>query len=171
MQLNLQPNLADNLVKLRPLHENDFEATYAAANDPKIWEQHPCKRNEKAEFEKFFAESIASKGALAIIDVKTNELIGSSRYKLVAGFDSGVEVGWTFLSRNYWGGTYNKAVKELMIQYAFQYFDYVFLIIAIENIRSQMAARKIGAYKIDANELPGLEDPGPEKLIFAITKK
>lgn len=168
--MNLQPVLENKIVKIRPLTTNDLEPLYEVANDPKIWEQHPCKRNEREEFEKFFAESIASKGALAVLDVKTNELIGSSRYKPATGFHSGIEIGWTFLSRNYWGGVYNSALKELMIQHAFSHYDYVLLIIAVENVRSQKAAEKIGASRVNTRELPGLEDKGLEKLIYAIQK-
>ena len=42
-----------------------------------------------------------------MIDVATQEIIGSSRYH---GYDAGrseVEIGWTFLARKYWGGRYN----------------------------------------------------------------
>ncbi len=166
--MNLQPTLSDELVHLRPLTEDDFEALYAAANDPKIWEQHPNKRNERDEFEQFFAESIQSKGALAILDATSGALIGSSRYKPTVGFENGVEIGWTFLTRDYWGGRYNKSVKALMLQHAFEYVDHVFLYIAIDNIRSQMAAKKIGGQLIKAEDLPGLFDKGPEHLIYML---
>ncbi len=36
---DLQPVLEGNLVRLRPLAETDFEALYAVASDPRIWER------------------------------------------------------------------------------------------------------------------------------------
>ena len=35
----LQPVLAGSLITLRPLRADDFDALYAAASDPLIWEQ------------------------------------------------------------------------------------------------------------------------------------
>ncbi|NNK19585.1 MAG: GNAT family N-acetyltransferase, partial [Maribacter sp.] len=119
--MDLQPILENELVRIRPLRNSDLESLYNVAKDPKIWEQHPCKRYLRAEFEQFFIESIESKGALIIFDKKTDQIIGSSRFKKVEGFSNGVEIGWTFLDRKYWGGKYNKTVKDLMIAHAFNY--------------------------------------------------
>jgi len=41
--MNLQPVLENDLVKLAPLQESDFEALYRVASDPLVWEQHPNK--------------------------------------------------------------------------------------------------------------------------------
>ena len=34
--INIQPNLENDLVELQPLNDNDFEALYLAASDPKV---------------------------------------------------------------------------------------------------------------------------------------
>ena len=39
--INIQPHLENDLIRLEPLKSSDFEEVYAAASDPKIWEQHP----------------------------------------------------------------------------------------------------------------------------------
>lgn len=108
--MDLQPTLENELVRIRPLESGDLESLYEVAKDSKIWEQHPCKRYLRTEFEKFFTESIESKGALTILDKRTDKIIGSSRFKKIDGFSNGVEIGWTFLSRKYWGGKFNKLV-------------------------------------------------------------
>src|SRR6516164_2468770 len=41
MPFELQPTLTGELLELRPLRRDDFDALYAAASDPLIWEQHP----------------------------------------------------------------------------------------------------------------------------------
>ena len=125
--MDLQPTLKSELVRIRPLHIKDLEPLYKVAKDPKIWEQHPCKRYLRSEFEKFFTELIESNGALILLDNMTNRIIGSSRFKKVEGFPNGIEIGWTFLDREYWGGKYNKEVKDLMIDHAFNYVDNVIL--------------------------------------------
>ena len=120
MSINLQHTLENEMVLLRPLKFDDFNALYAAANDPLIWELHQNPdRHEKAVFREFFKDALDSKGAFAIIDKKTNTIIGSSRFKLHDKSTDAVEIGWTFLSKAYWGGIYNQSFKTLMIDFAF----------------------------------------------------
>jgi len=52
---NLQPVFKGELLELRPLRPEDFDALYAVASDPLIWEQHPSNdRYKKDVFEGFF---------------------------------------------------------------------------------------------------------------------
>ena len=114
--MNLQPILQNDLAILMPLRENDFEALYEVAKDPLIWEQHQVKdRYQKEVHMKFFADSIESKGALISIDKSTNDVIGSTRFQLLKNVGKAVEIGWSFLSRKYWGSLYNISIKKLMI--------------------------------------------------------
>lgn len=121
MNFNLQPNLYGTLLALRPLQDSDFPSLFSVACDPLIWEQHPnSDRYQEPVFRAFFDGAMGSKGAFLIYDISTGEVIGSSRY---AGLDlqmSEVEIGWTFLSRAYWGGRYNSELKSLMLKHAFQ---------------------------------------------------
>ena len=150
MNLNLQPFLENDIVALRPLKQLDFDALYSVASDPLIWEQHQNKdRHTHVNFMKFFNESIAAKGALVIIDVKTEKIIGSSRFKIGDESHSVVEIGWSFLGRTYWGGDYNREFKKLMINYALQYCKYVVFYVNSMNFRSQKAMEKLGAKRTE----------------------
>src|SRR6185295_5447111 len=94
----LQPRLEGELLLLRSLRPNEFDALYEAARDPLIWEQHPeSNRHEREVFQRYFDGAIASGGAFAIIDRKTNRIIGSSRYCNLKPAEDEVEIGWTFL--------------------------------------------------------------------------
>lgn len=170
IKIDLQPTLKNDLFMLRPLREDDFNALYDAANDPLIWEQHPNKRNNKDVFEEFFRGAIESGNALVIIDKESQQIIGTSRYKPVDGISSAVEIGWTFLARKYWGGTTNKAVKTLMIDYAFKFFEDVILYIDKDNIRSQKAAEKIGADRQEADSPFRLVQRDEQDLTYRINK-
>jgi RimJ/RimL family protein N-acetyltransferase len=149
----LQPqSLSDTLVELIPLAENDFERLFLVASDPLIWEQHPSRDRYKREvFQKYFDGALESRGALLVFDKATKEVIGSSRYYDLK--PSSVAIGYTFLARKYWGGNYNKAMKRLMLDYAFQFVDSVRFHIGPDNIRSQKAVLKIGAKKTGEVEL------------------
>ena len=94
------------------------------ASDPLIWEQHPDNQRWREDrFRVFFREAIESGGALVAIDPRTGRAIGSSRY---FGHDperSEIEIGWTFLARDYWGGPTNGEMKRLMLRHAFRFVE------------------------------------------------
>src|SRR5438552_5245863 len=176
---DLQPELENHLLVLRPLREKDFEDLYKVASDPLIWEQHPSKdRCRKDVFELFFREAMESGGAFAIIDKKTrlpdgqaNQIIGSTRFHFVKETQNAIEIGWTFLAREYWGGYYNQSMKHLMIEWAFNFVENILFYIHEENIRSQKAVEKIGAGRITSLEDKVLEIRSNASVIYNINKK
>jgi RimJ/RimL family protein N-acetyltransferase len=155
VSFDFQPTLVGELIELRPLRAGDFDDLYAVASDPLIWKQHPeSNRHELPVFRDFFRESLASGGALVAIDPKTRQIIGASRFHGYNKERSEIEIGWTFLARAYWGGTYNGAMKQLMLQHAFRFVDSVVFLVGPYNLRSQRALEKIGGVRI-ASRLNG----------------
>lgn len=150
MNFYLQPTLENEIVRLIPLKEEDFETLFEVSSDPLVWEQHPNKDRYKREvFKNFFKGAMESKGAFLIFDNKTGKAIGSTRFYYPDETSNTIAIGYTFLARDHWGSTYNQAVKKLMLEYAFQYVDKVHFHIGAENIRSQNAIGKLGAEKVD----------------------
>lgn len=148
MPFDLQPVLRGELLTLRPLRAEDFDALFAAASDPLIWEQHPSRdRHEPGPFRAFFEESLRSGGALVALGEHDGRIIGSSRYHAYDEERREIEIGWTFLVRANWGGRYNGEMKRLMLRHAFRFVDRVVFLIGPENIRSQRAVEKIGAVR------------------------
>jgi RimJ/RimL family protein N-acetyltransferase len=148
MSFELQPTLRGELIGLRPLTAADWNALFAVASDPLVWEQHPAHdRYKEPVFREFFREAMASGGAFVILDAKSQEVIGSTRF---FGYDpekSEVEIGWTFLARRYWGGRHNGEMKKLLLAHAFQFVDRVVFIVGENNIRSQKAVERIGGIR------------------------
>jgi RimJ/RimL family protein N-acetyltransferase len=126
--LNLQPqHLQNEWIQLVPLQVTDFEALYAVAADPLLWEQHPNKLRYKQEvFQNYFDGAILSKGAFLILEAKSKEVIGSSRFYDYNEKDSSLLIGYTFIGRNFWGKEYNQALKKCMLDYAFQHINSVY---------------------------------------------
>jgi N-acetyltransferase len=148
MPFDLQPTLKGVLLELRPMQPEDFDALFAVASDPLIWEQHPAGDRYKPDvFRALFLESLASHGALIAFDRKDGKVIGSSRFH---GYDpeaSQIEIGWSFLARSHWGGAYNREMKQLMLRHAFQSVKRVIFVIGVQNFRSQRAIEKLGAIR------------------------
>jgi RimJ/RimL family protein N-acetyltransferase len=149
MDFNIQSNLENDKVVLFPLHEQDFEDLYTASADPKIWEQHPNKDRWKKEvFRTFFDGALQSKGAYKIIDKNSNSVIGSTRFYDYNEEEKSILIGYTFYSTKYWGSGINQSVKKIMLDYIFQFVSIVNFHIGADNIRSQIAIKRLGATKI-----------------------
>jgi N-acetyltransferase len=141
-----QPHLSGDLVAVRPLRATDFPALYAVASDPLIWAQHPVSdRYREDVFRDFFVDHLASGGAVLVLDRRTGEVIGTSRFHGHDPARDEVEIGWTFLARPYWGGTYNADLKRIMLEHAFQSVDTVVFLVGEHNVRSRRAVEKLGA--------------------------
>jgi len=166
MDFELQPTLRDDLVELRPLREEDFDALYAVAADPLIWEQHPASdRHEEAVFRAFFREAMESGGALIALDASDGRVIGSSRFHAHDPVAREIEIGWTFLARSHWGGRYNGAMKRLMLLHAFRFVDRVLFLVGPRNHRSQRAVEKIGGVRAGTRR----DATGRESVVFELT--
>jgi N-acetyltransferase len=166
VSFDLQPVLKGQLLELRPLRPDDFDELFAAAADPLIWDQHPAKdRWQEENFRAFFRDALDSKGALAAIDSKTRRIIGSSRFQPCGPEKTEVEIGWTFLSRSYWGGLYNREMKQLMLRHAFRFVNRVVFLVHPENLRSQRAVEKIGGVRVGQRP----DHRGRESFLYQIT--
>ncbi len=145
-QVDLQPTLHGERVTVRPIRPDDWDSLYSAASDPEIWVLHPARDRYKAEvFRAYFDDAVASGSAFVFVDRASEKLMGSSRFY---GFDrvaSEIEIGWTFLAREYWGGSYNAEIKKLLVEHAFGFVDAVIFWVGADNLRSRRAVEKIGA--------------------------
>jgi RimJ/RimL family protein N-acetyltransferase len=146
--MDLQPTLTGELVTLRPTVPEDWEAMYAAASDPLIWELHPANdRWQEPVFRAYFADALASGGGLTIIDRASGQVIGASRYYGHNPEKDEIEIGWTFLARAYWGGAYNREAKRLMLDHIHRFVGTALFLVGEGNYRSQGAMAKIGGVR------------------------
>ncbi|MDR2207052.1 MAG: GNAT family N-acetyltransferase [Flavobacteriaceae bacterium] len=143
---SIQPVLENEDVRLVPLQKSDFEKLYRVASDPLIWEQHPNKDRYKKEiFKTFFDGAIVSKGAFLIMDKKSDEIAGSTRFYDYSETGNFIFIGYTFYARKFWGSKLNPQVKKLMLDHIFSYVDLVKFHVGAENWRSRKAMEKLGA--------------------------
>ena len=172
VDFDLQPRLTGDLIELRPLGPDDFDALFSAASDPLIWEQHPeSDRYQRHVFQKYFDGALESRGAFAIIERKSGRIIGSSRYCNLDLRNREVEVGWTFLEREFWGGIYNQELKRLMLDHAFRFVGRVVFVVGEKNLRSQKALEKIGARFLKKAQSPARDGIMAPNLVFVITRE
>ncbi len=168
---NWQPRLEGPHLMARPLQEADFDALFAAASDPAIWELHPIRdRYTQPKFEIYFRTGIASGGALIVEDRASGSIVGSSRFTAFDPSKRTVEIGYTFLVRTHWSTGANRELKTLMLAHAFQHVDTVEFFVGIKNFRSRGAMEKLGG-KL-ARTVSEREPEGDlrESVVYVITK-
>ncbi len=167
MPFELQPTLIGELLEIHPLRPDDFEALFTVASDPLIWEQHPnSDRYQRPVFEDFFRVALETGGAFLILDRRDGKVIGSSRYFGYDETNSEIEIGWSFLAREYWRGEYNREMKQLMLSHAFRFVQNAVFLVGPTNIRSQKAMEKIGGVR-DGTRVNSI---GRESVLFRIRK-
>lgn len=153
-----QPHLIGDLVELRPSTPADWDALFAVASDPLVWEVHPAHdRWQEPVFRAYFEGGLASGGALTVIDRASGVVIGSSRFDKYDAQADRIEIGWTYLARSHWGGRYNGEMKRLMLDHIFRFVKTVVLTVGEDNVRSRKAVERIG----------GVARPGTEMRLMA----
>ena len=167
-----QPTLEGELLSLHPLREDDWDALFAVARDPLIWAIHPAHdRWQEPVFRAFFDDALAQQGALAVVDRASGVLIGSSRWQGFDPCDGGsVEIGWTFLARSHWGGSYNRELKRLMLRHAFERVARVVFRIGEDNLRSRRAIEKIGGRLTSARAAIQMAGREIGHVVYEITR-
>ena len=170
--MNRQPTLEGERLLLRPLREDDWEALFAAASDPLIWEVHPANdRWQEPVFRAFFDDALANGGALAVIDKASGVIVGSSRFQNHDPANGGsVEIGWTFLARSHWGGSYNAEMKRLMLAHALREVERAVFRVGETNLRSRGAMEKIGGRLTDRIDLTMLPSGPARHVIYEIDR-
>ena len=132
---------------LEPLTPNDFDALYAVASDPLLWEQNPeadCWKRFK--FQRFFQGGLANDlGCFVIIEKRSGRPAGSSRFYGYDEADRCIRIGYIFTARELWSTSPNREIKEAMLLRAFNVVDPVFFDIGPQSFRSIAAVRKLGA--------------------------
>ncbi len=137
-------------VRLEPLDEKHLPGLIKNGNDPALWEltfgDNPFGAQGTAE--QWLREALASDHIpFAIVDIPTEETIGSTRYLDIQPEHRKLEIGWTFIAQRFWRTHVNTHCKFLLMQYAFEEWNAVRVQLKGEaiNVRSRAAMERIGA--------------------------
>lgn len=148
MHFSIQPQLENEILKLIPIQESDFEKLFEVASDPAVWVQHPNKnRYQREVFQNFFEGAMESKGAFLIVFKSNDEVAGSTRFYDFNPDENSLYIGYTFYGTKFWGKGLNQQTKKLMLDYIFQFVEKVNFHVGAANFRSQKAMEKLGAIK------------------------
>ncbi|WEB45228.1 GNAT family N-acetyltransferase [Streptomyces yunnanensis] len=144
--------LDDGVVRLRPITTTDREGIRSVAMDPAIWRYFVALVTDEASFETFFDTMIADHAAgrrvvFHITDLTTGRTAGSMSYGNLSEADRRLEIGWSWLGRDFRGAGINRHAKLLLLHNAFERLgaERVEFKTDQRNEQARRALRNIGA--------------------------
>ncbi len=118
--------LRSDKVKLIPLTMAHLDAFYQAGKDDSLWcwvAPHRC-RNLGTTKEWLQSSLAAMAGheqmAFVIVDIASDQIVGSTRYCSIDVANKGVEIGFTFIRPDFQRSYINSHCKFLLLQHAFE---------------------------------------------------
>lgn len=116
--------LENEHVRLAPVTEADREGIRAVAMDPDIWRYFVSAVTDDEDFKVFFDTCLADQAAgrrvvFVVTDKGSGRIAGSMSYGNMAEADARLEIGWSWLGRDFRGQGVNRWAKYLLLQHAF----------------------------------------------------
>ncbi len=153
MNFDLQPvTLEGRHVRIEPLAGHHAAGLWAIGQQPDDWVYMPrgCFSSEQ-DCRDWIAEALAAadQQPFVIIDCASGRPAGSSRYLTIRPEHRGLEIGWTWLGREWQRTPVNTEAKLLLLGHAFESLGAIRVEFKTDerNTRSQAALERIGAQR------------------------
>jgi len=141
-------------VRLEPLSPEHESGLKAAAQDGKLWELFFTSVPEPEKTGKYVEDALEGqkRGDMlpwAVRDLKTNTIVGSTRYHDIIPAADRVEIGWTWYAQRCQRTHVNTACKLLLFEHGFEKIKCKVVGLRTDNFnfRSQRAIEALGAKK------------------------
>jgi RimJ/RimL family protein N-acetyltransferase len=139
-------------VILRPMISEDYNSFERLTEDGSMWIYFTSDLSVKNELHIWIdtaLDEIRNKSRLAftIIDKSSGNPIGSTSFGNISERDKRIEIGWTWISKEFQGKGINGQIKYLMLKYAFETIDIERVEIKTDvlNLPARKALLRIGA--------------------------
>jgi RimJ/RimL family protein N-acetyltransferase len=160
------PTIENGYVLLRPVRESDRESWHAIAMDPDIWLYFISRIDTDADFYAFFDAALEDQAAgrrtvFHITDKRSGRAAGSMSYGNMSERDGRLEIGWSWLGREFRGAGVNRWAKYLLLEHAFERMgaERVEFKTDVLNLQARAGLRNIGAVEEGVlrsfNPMPG----------------
>lgn len=150
--LNFNLILQTDKIILRPLISDDYISFDNLSDDKSMWIYFTSDLSIKSELHEWIDNALKElrnkiRLPFTIIDKYTNSPIGSTSLGNISFKDKRVEIGWTWISKDYQRTGINNQIKYLMIKYVFETLDFerVEFKTDVLNTPARKALLRIGA--------------------------
>lgn len=140
--------LENEKVLLRPMTRQDFPLLQSLTSDPEMWNYFTHDLSIEEEFEKWAAPHfLEDRLQFTVIEKSTGNIAGATAFGNYSARDQRVEIGWTWLGKDFQGSVINQSMKKLMLDYCFGALELKRVEIKTDvlNMPARMALLKFGA--------------------------
>lgn len=144
--------LETDKVLLRPLQHLDIASFTPITKDASVWKYFTFLLDDPAQLQQWVETALREREEgkripFTIIEKATGTICGSTSFGSIFYFDKRIEIGWSWLAKQYQGTGINFHAKFSLLSYAFDVLGWERVEIKTDNLneRSKHALRKIGA--------------------------
>lgn len=137
---------------LRPIQESDFDSfLHLAQQDPDMWSYFSLNLADPAQLSKWMEQHFAeqkngTRRPFTIIDKSSERIAGSSSMGNISYHDLRLEIGWSWLGKDFRSTGLNRHAKYAMMKHAFdtQHFERVEFKTDVQNARARQGLLRVG---------------------------
>lgn len=162
-------------VRLEPLSQEHAQGLFNRGHEAADWAYMPRSCFvDMADTRQWIDEALAAPGQVpfAIVEGGKDKTIGSTRYLNIRPDHRTLEIGWTWLGREWQQTAINTQVKTLLLTHAFERLGCVRVEFKTDgrNMRSQRALERIGATRegVLRNHMIVQNDFVRDSVIFSV---
>ncbi len=142
--------LKSDSVRLEPLSQVHAQGLFNRGQEVDDWAYMPRSCFvDMADTRQWIDEALQAPGQIpfAIVETAKNKAVGSTRYLNIRPEHRSLEIGWTWLGKEWQRTAINTEVKSLLLSHAFERLGCVRVEFKTDgrNLRSQRALERIGA--------------------------
>ncbi len=149
--MNFSIELETPNVKLRPIQEDDFEHLLSLTKDKSLWIYFTSDLSVPEILKEWINDAVAqtrakTRLAFTVIDKEKNQVIGSTSFGNISFRDKRIEIGYTWIGKEFQGKGFNDQMKYLMMKYCFEELEMerVELKTDVLNIPARKAMLRMG---------------------------
>ncbi|MEO0405383.1 MAG: GNAT family N-acetyltransferase, partial [Bacteroidota bacterium] len=116
--IDFKTHIESELVLLRPTKLDDFEEMLQLTQDPQMWYYFTSDLSDQETLRGWLKRAVdelhnRSSLPFTIVDLKSKNIIGCTRIGNISEEHQRLEIGWTWIAKDYQGTGINGHVKQL----------------------------------------------------------
>ena len=152
-EMNVAPVVLEGQhVRLEPLREDHLAGLAAVGLEEELWRWIPTPVRTVEEMAAYIATALREQAQgvslpFALLERQTGRPIGSTRYGNIDRTNHRVEIGWTWVAREWQRTAINTEAKYLLLKHAFETLGCIRVELKTDSLneRSRAAILRIGA--------------------------
>lgn len=148
--LDFYLTLQTEFVSLRPMQRTDFNNFKAISAAP-MWKYFTQDLSDEKQLLKWMENLLTERDKNAmipftIVDRASNIVMGSTSFGNISERDKRIEIGWTWIGKDFQGTGVNEQIKYLMLKYSFEALKYerVEAKTDVLNLPARYAMKRLG---------------------------